>query len=171
MVAEAAGRAKFADLVQRRIFQPLGMKNIGMATDDEVLRDRASGYQWNKGVLTRDEHYFAMTFAVWAAGLYSTADDLLLWEGGLFESKLLTQISVTFMIKRGLGNYGFGLFTNIRDGHIVLSHPCRIDGFFSSFNYMPDQKLTVLVLSNVVPAPCDSERVGRGPWQSRRARR
>lgn len=152
MVAEAVSGEKVGVLLQRRILQPLGMKDTGMATDDEILRERASGYHWSKIGLTRDDRGFSMTLAVGPGGLYSTARDLLLWERSLFEGKLLTQASLAAMTRRGLGNYGFGLFTDTRHGHIILSHPGRVKGFSSSLNYMPDKKLTVLVMSTVKPA-------------------
>jgi hypothetical protein len=90
-----------------------------------------------------------MTIPLSAGGLYSTTDDLLRWEQGLFGGKVLTAASLAKMTTPFKEDYAFGLEVSTQDGHKVISHDGGIQGFNSSLIYCPDDKLVVAVLANV----------------------
>jgi hypothetical protein len=52
-------------------------------------------------------------------------------------------------------NYAFGLVAATKDGHKLISHGGGIEGFNTSLNYYPDDKLTVIVLGNLNGAASD----------------
>jgi CubicO group peptidase (beta-lactamase class C family) len=153
-VIEKVSGKKYADLLRERIFEPLGMKDSGLDTDELILPKRAQGYRPGpKGlVLARSE---SMTVP-WAAGsIYSTTGDLLKWERGLFGGKVLSAESLKAMTTPGKGDYGLGVFVRDKDGHKVVGHGGAIEGFNTNLLYVPDRRIAVVVLSNVSGAAPD----------------
>ena len=86
----------------------------------------------------------------WAAGsIYSTTGDLLRWERALFGGKVLNDASLAAMTTPGKGNYGLGVGIVQQSGVTVIQHGSGIEGFNTQLAYIPDRKVTVVVLSNV----------------------
>lgn len=147
IIEKASGRS-YAEMLERRIFQPLGMKNTGLDEDELILGKRAQGYQSGKGGLERARSE-SMTVP-WAAGsIYSTTGDLLRWERGLFVGRLISPASLRLMTTPGKGDYGLGVEIGKRDGRTVIDHNGRIEGFDTYLAYEPEQRIAVVVLSNV----------------------
>ena len=87
----------------------------------------------------------------WAAGaIYSTTGDLLRWERGLFSGKVLSEASLSAMTTPGKGNYGLGVYVSEQSGLKVIKHSGRIEGFSTFLSYVPERRIAVVVLSNVV---------------------
>ena len=125
------------------------MKHTGSDTDELILPHRAAGYTKGKAGWERvREVAFTDSSVDGGAGLYSTTQDLLLWEEALFGGKVLTPASLAIMTRQGLGNYGAGLFHDMRHGETVFEHSGGMQGFSTDVSYMPDRKVTVIVLSN-----------------------
>ena len=147
-VIENVSGKKYGVLLQERIFDPLGMKDSGLDTDELILPKRAQGYMPgpNGLVLARSE---SMTVP-WAAGsIYSTTRDLLKWEHGLFGGNVLSAESLKQMTTPGKGNYGLGVFIAEKNGVKVVSHGGGIEGFNTHMMYAPDRRIAVVVLGNV----------------------
>lgn len=148
VVIEKVSGRKYGDLLQERIFAPIGMKDTGLDTDELILPKRAQGYAPGKAGLglARSE---SMTVP-WAAGsMYSTTGDLLKWERGLFGGRVLSAESLKKMTTPGKGDYGVGLFINVKNGVRSISHGGGIEGFNTELEYVPDRHATIVVLSNV----------------------
>jgi hypothetical protein len=89
-----------------------------------------------------------------AGALYSTTEDLLRWEQGLFGGKLLSKESLTKMTTPYKSDYALGLIVGTDNGDRVIQHGGGIPGFVNHLAYYPDDKITAVVLSNVYgPAP------------------
>lgn len=147
-VIEKVSGKKYADLLRERIFDPLGMKDSGLDSDELVLPKRASGYHpGGHGIeVARSE---SMSIP-WSAGaIFSTTGDLLKWEHGLFGGKILNADSLKLMTTPGKGDYGLGVFIENRDGVRVVSHGGGIEGFNTHLAYAPEKQIAVVVLSNV----------------------
>ena len=147
-VIEKVSGKKYGELLRERIFDPLGMKDTGLDTDELILPQRAQGYMPGKVglVLARSE---SMTVP-WAAGsIYSTTGDLLNWERGLFGGKVLSADSLNAMTTPGRGDYGLGVMVAKKDGLNVVEHGGGIEGFNTNLIYVPDRRIAVIVLSNV----------------------
>ncbi|HMC61218.1 MAG TPA: serine hydrolase, partial [Candidatus Solibacter sp.] len=84
-----------------------------------------------------------------AGALYSTTEDLLKWEQGLFGGKVLQAAALEKMTKPFKNNYACGLQVDTAGGHKVIEHGGGIEGFVTELEYYPDDKLTVVVLENV----------------------
>jgi hypothetical protein len=80
---------------------------------------------------------------------YSTTEDLLKWEQGLFGGKFLHAVSLAKMTTPFKEDYAFGLAVMKEKGHKVIAHDGGIEGFNTRMAYYPDDKLTVIALSNL----------------------
>jgi hypothetical protein len=138
----------YEKFVRENIFTPLGMKDSGYDSNSAVIAHRASGYTNGKAGL-ENAGFIHMTVPHAAGALYSTTEDLLKWEQGLFGGKLLQPASLEKMTTPVKNNYAFGLMVETRNGHKMIAHGGGIEGFNTQLAFYPDDKLTVVVLGNV----------------------
>jgi CubicO group peptidase (beta-lactamase class C family) len=138
----------YEKFVKENIFTPLGMKDSGYDSNSAVIPHRASGYVSGKNGF-ENAGFSHMSIPHGAGALYSTTEDLLKWEHGLFGGKLLKAGSLQKMTTPFKSNYAFGLQVETTGGHKVIEHGGGIEGFNTELAYYPDDKLTVVVLGNV----------------------
>ncbi|MBZ5505561.1 MAG: serine hydrolase [Acidobacteriia bacterium] len=138
----------YSDFVQKNIFTPLGMKDSGYDSNSLIIPHRASGYTPGEGGPV-NAGFVHMSIPLSAGALYSTTDDLLRWEQGLFGGKLLTAASLAKMITPFKENYAFGVGVTTTNGHKMISHNGGIEGFNTAMAYYPDDALVVVVLANL----------------------
>jgi CubicO group peptidase (beta-lactamase class C family) len=82
----------YEQFVQQNIFSPLGMKDSGYDSHRTVMQRRATGYTpSDNGPVNAG--YIDMSIPFSAGALYSTTEDLLRWEQGLFGGKVLSATS------------------------------------------------------------------------------
>jgi len=157
-----ASGVPYAKFVQDNIFTPLSMKDSGYESD-AVLARRASGYARKDGMIV-NASYIDMSAVTAAGAFYSTTHDLLIWEKALLGGKLLSQASLKKMTRPFKdawgpgapfkGGYAMGLYVGTTlDGRREISHTGDISGFVSMMAAYPDDKLIVIVLSNIGTAP------------------
>lgn len=168
-VVEKASGQTYADYVSQHIFQPLGMKNSGYDVSAAILAKRASGYQPAKNGW-RNADYLDMTLPYAAGSLYSTVDDLLVWDRALASGKVLSEASRKAMWTQALNHYGYGWVIDTQDGHERIWHNGGINGFSTSMNRYPKDGLVTIVLSNFQAAgstPLANNLAGLclGTWQ------
>jgi len=138
----------YATFVQDNIFTPLGMKNSGYDSNTAIIPRRAAGYEEGAHGL-QNAGYIHMSIPFSAGALYSTTEDLLRWEQGLFGGKLLSPASLQKMITPFKHDYGLGLGITEKDGHKLISHGGGIEGFATYLGYYPDDRVTVVALANL----------------------
>jgi D-alanyl-D-alanine carboxypeptidase len=157
-VIEKVSGQPWDEYLRDHIFLPLGMKHSGYDRTVE-LAGRATGY-----LAAADGTYqpIAPQDALGAyagGGLYSTVEDMALWAGGLASGKLLPAGTLERASTPGLLSdgrrtaYGFGWMTATYRGLREVGHGGDITGFNTYFARYPDEKLTVIVLSNVGMRP------------------
>jgi CubicO group peptidase (beta-lactamase class C family) len=147
LIEKISGQS-YADFVQQNIFTPLGMKDSGYDSSSAIIEHRASGYSPGKNG-PENAGYVNMTIPLSAGGLYSTTEDLLRWEQGLFGGKLLSPASLAKMTTPFKADYAFGLGVSTQNGHKIIAHNGGIEGFNTDLAYYPDDKLVVVVLGNL----------------------
>jgi CubicO group peptidase (beta-lactamase class C family) len=147
-VIEKVTGEDYGTLLRNRTFKPLGMNDSGVDKDGLVLPKRAQGYNNENGRLVPAP---SESMSVpWSAGsIYSTANDLLRWERGLFGGKVLSAASLKEMTTPGKVSHGLGVEVSIEDGVKVVDHNGAIEGFVAHMAYLPEPGITVIVLSNV----------------------
>ena len=89
-----------------------------------------------------------MSNAYAAGAMYSTVDDLLAWQQMLIKGKVLSPASLKAMFTDGGHRYGLGWFVRDKFSRKLYEHGGSIGAYSSLLAYYPDDKLTVIVLSN-----------------------
>ncbi len=138
----------YQHFLQTNIFSPLGMRDSGYDSNAAIIVHRASGYTPSWGG-AENAGYINMTVPFSAGALYSTTEDLLKWEHGLFGGKLLSAASLKEMTTPFKENYAFGLVVTNTNGHKKVEHGGGIEGFNTDVAYWPDERLAVIVLGNL----------------------
>ena len=108
MIVEGMSNGTFAEFLDRQIFSPLGMRDT-VAFEDGVstVANRAMGYTvTDVGVEDSDQSLYSAVLG--DGGIYSSLDDLFLWDQALYRDDLLSAESKRRMWTPALENYGFG---------------------------------------------------------------
>lgn len=156
----------YATFLRGHIFEPLGMTGSGYTDRRAVLPQRAASYTVADGAL-RNASFLDLEDSYAAGALYSTTEDLLLWDRALDGAQLASQATLAAMftphVAVGDGScYGYGWHIAERQGRRAVYHGGRIDGFRVLIERYPDEQLCIVVLSNlepVEPAPIAQELV------------
>lgn len=152
-IIEKASGKKYETVLKENIFDPLGMKNTGYAHNDIILKNRASGYQFKEEDETlRNATYIDMSVPAGAGGLYSTVEDLYIWDQALYTEKLATKESVNKIFTPFKDGYAFGWEIGKKFNHEFMWHDGDIDGFVTSICRYPDDKMCIIILSNFAHA-------------------
>ena len=147
LIEKVSGQT-YAQFVQENIFTPLGMKDSGYDSNTAIIMHRASGYTKGKEGI-ENAGYVHMTIPFAAGSLFSTVEDLVRWEQGLFGGKVLSAASLQKMTTPFKSDYAFGLAVSSANGHKAIEHGGGIEGFNTHLAYYPDDKLIVVVLGNL----------------------
>ncbi|MDJ0656951.1 MAG: serine hydrolase [Xanthomonadales bacterium] len=151
-IIEKVSGMSYADFVQQRIFDPLGMTNSHYG-GPQMIPGRASGYsQDGEGVVNAE--FLSMTQPHAAGSLLSSVDDMQKWNEALFGGEILSKESMAEMIKPFELNdgeesrYGLGLSVEEFRGETSVSHGGGIHGFTTHGRWLPDQDIYVIALTN-----------------------
>jgi len=148
LIVEKASGKSYKDFLQENIFTPLGLNDTGYDSHENIIKHRAAGYT-RKGEGFVNAAYMDMLIPFAAGALYSTTEDLLKWDQALYTDKLLTQKSRDEMFTPAKGTYAYGWNVGKRGNHRSISHGGGIYGFATQIARYPDDRVTVIVLSNV----------------------
>ncbi len=149
-ILEEIEEKSYAELLENKIFKPLGMKDTFIGKAINPKNAEAYSYQFN-GEKWEEVPQWDMSVAYSAGTLVSTADDLNLFITGLFEEKLIESSSLEQMIELEDG-FGKGIFgTKYKLGDSELQgywHNGGIESFISHLAYYPEKDVSVVVLTN-----------------------
>jgi D-alanyl-D-alanine carboxypeptidase len=145
----------WGDLLQRRVFAPLGMKHTRVISESDIIPNRAGGYELKNGTLKNQQWVSPALNNTADGSLYFTVEDLAKWADALETRKLISGASYEQMwtpvtLNNGTtARYGFGWGISKTDfGHRVLEHGGAWQGFASYIALYPDDRLNVAVLCN-----------------------
>ena len=153
LLIEKVSGAPYLSVIEKRILAPAGMTRTRSSVPTEIIAGRASGYALDEGRLANRDAI--QPTAVGAAGdLVSTTGDLVQWNAMLDAQSVLTAESYTqIWTNRALADgspsgYGFGWFVSPVRGHRVQEHSGGTAGFSADILRLPDDRVTVIVLTN-----------------------
>jgi D-alanyl-D-alanine carboxypeptidase len=177
-VVEKAAGAPLAEVFKTRFFTPLGMTHSALDDETEIVSGRASGYSGAAPGKFTNAAFISMSIPGGAGSVRSTATDLATWNAALFGGKVLKPASLAAMLTPGKlssgenssvamakmmaaagapaaaasakKEYGYALFLSQDEGHRKIDHGGGIYGFSASLSEFPDDKTTVVVLSNAI---------------------
>ncbi len=148
LVIETTSGMSYAKFLDDNIFKPLGMNDSGYDSHASIIAHRADGYAHGPNGL-ENASFLSMTVPYAAGALYSTVENLHRWNHGLFGGKVLKPASLARMTTPPTGDYAFGIARGNRAGQRVLEHGGGINGFNTKLAYYPEDKVTVVALSNI----------------------
>jgi CubicO group peptidase (beta-lactamase class C family) len=155
-IIEQVSSQSYATFLQLNIFEPLRMQNTGYDCKDASL---AVGYQ-SFGIRA--------PLINWprAYSVCTTVEDLYRWDQSLYTDHLLSKELLDAMFtphmpapaldpQFGEGSYGYGWFMGERWNRHVIGHGGWIpgSGFRTFIERYPNDKVTIIVLSNLEYAP------------------
>jgi D-alanyl-D-alanine carboxypeptidase len=162
IVEKVSGMPLF-QLLNQRIFSPLGMKSIADTNEHKLPATDPGGYiRYAIGPLhPAPKEGVGWMFA--AGELAMTAEDLAAWDISIIKQSILKPASYHEMetevrTKNGVGSrYGLGVQVMNVGGHRVLEHGGEVSGFTAENIVMPDDGIAVVVLTNQDAAEAASE--------------
>lgn len=148
MLVEDLSGLSFADYLDAHIFTPLGMDNtVAYQRGISTVPNRALGYTVENGEITFSDQ--STTSAVLGdGGIYTSLLDYYKWDQALYTDAVLPQARLAEMWTGNFGDYGLGWRVDEKDGHRRLHHDGSTSGFRNYVIRYPDQRMTVLVLTN-----------------------
>lgn len=153
VIEEVTGKP-YEAVLKENILDPLGMNSTGYDHSEEIIKKRASGYH-KAGPRIINAPYMDMSLPYAAGSLYSTAEDLYLWDQALYTDKLVSNESKEKIFRPYMNNYGYGW--GIREQEFggekkkVISHSGGIFGFNTLILRYTDDKNLIVLLCNVLP--------------------
>jgi CubicO group peptidase (beta-lactamase class C family) len=148
IVIERASGQPFCQFLRDRIFRPLQLEQTGCPWNAHVAGSAQGYHPSPEGPVAFEDNDLASLSG--AGSLYSTADDLIRWTEALHDGKLLSKAALAEMTTPFLDGYGYGLSIDGEGAELDISHNGTVEGFFSSLDYLPATRTTVVVLSNQV---------------------
>lgn len=135
------------------IFQPTGMIDSGCDYCTPITKNRASGYAFKDGKL-ENPYFYDTSLLIASGGLYSTVEDMYLWDQALYTDKLVKQSTLEQAFIPGTLNdgsktsYGFGWMIHDYFGLRELDHLGGQPGFSTYIGRYIDVHFTIVILSN-----------------------
>jgi CubicO group peptidase (beta-lactamase class C family) len=150
IIEKVTGKS-YEDVLKEKLLDPLGMKGTGYDHHAEILKKRAAAYEKRPGGYVNAE-YLDMTIPYAAGSLYSTVEDLYIWDQALYTDRLLAPKYKEMMFTGYLMNYGYGwLVRRVPIGKRtkrVLTHGGGINGFNTLIVRIVDDRHLVVLLNN-----------------------
>lgn len=159
MLLEKVSGKPYAEYLDSTLFQPLGLTHTLYCDRAPLVPHRARGYQRDGKEFT-NAPYINMSQPFAAGALCSTVGDLARWNRLLATGKVVSPASYGRMTtpegNAGLNHYGFGLVRGAVGSHIMIEHGGGIHGFITANAYIPDDSLSITVLTNASPSNPDA---------------
>lgn len=154
-IIEKASGMDYLTYLERSVFSEAGM--TGTFLQKNLPRPHAVGYfgiGTDNIVPVKDE--VSPSWLIGAVGLYSSAPDLYKLVKAVFSCRLFSREALNLMIDTSIDIHKGNIFWTAGwqkeeiEGHEFYSHSGSIEGFSTRISYVPDEDITVIVLSNLV---------------------
>ena len=145
---EAMSGQTYEAFLQKRIFEPLGMENSGYEGDDIAVGYNPIGVK---------APAFDPLFRFSGSGLYSSVEDLYLFDQALYGERLVPQETLervftgyarTPSMDIEEADYGYGWFIGKILDRPVIAHGGGMGGYNAMILRFPEEQVTVIVLRN-----------------------
>ncbi len=156
-IIEHVTQKDYTDYIRKEIFKPAGMKQSDLYSWYQVVGNKAAAYQFSgkHKARTAADLYGAYPFG--ADAIYSTGDDLLLFDKALrgnvllddaYQDKLFTPYVIPDTTLEHPETWGYGWKVKTLNGKQVVYQTGNQQGLSTEMRRYLDERFTVLVLSN-----------------------
>jgi D-alanyl-D-alanine carboxypeptidase len=161
-VLEQVAKKPYAEVIDERLFQPLGMTHSTFRPTAAMSWPLAQGHE-GTGTDVKVVRPFVDHAGYWPAGfMFSNAGDLARFtiafmNDGIFAGRSVLKPSAIVTLSTGYvdipssaepARYAYGLTTGMHRGARVVEHGGSIPGFGASVRMLPDRKAAVVILVN-----------------------
>ncbi len=158
-IIETVTGKSYKEVLEEKIFEPLNMKNSGFYRHRLLLNNRSSGYN-NNFVDYFNANYRDFSNAYSAGAIYSTVEDMFLFDQALYAEALLPQKYLDLSFTKHIadvnhgGFYGYGWEAieksvgNTNEKIETISHSGSLPGYCAIFTRIPSSKSTIILLNN-----------------------
>jgi len=156
MIVEKISGESFAEFTQNHIFNPLKMENsfvfdaqTGLPGDEKDYTLARGHQRWGRSFRVIPVDYIDGVSG--DKGVFSSAEDLLIWDNALENNILVSQESKEMAFERArlrsgyAVNYGFGFRLRKQNNNDVLYHNGWWKGFRTAYLRLPDNTLLVIL--------------------------
>jgi D-alanyl-D-alanine carboxypeptidase len=166
-IVERVSGMPLVELLQKRVFERLGMKSV-VNTDDAALGpgDPMRYLRYAIGP-PRQAPKEGKGWMFAAGELALTARDLALWDISTIDQTILKAASYQTMqtntlLKNGTATgYGLGVQVGVSGGRRLVSHTGEVSGFTAANQIYPDDRAAVVVFTNLDASGASSQLAGR----------
>ncbi|MFL5558649.1 MAG: serine hydrolase domain-containing protein [Gemmatimonadaceae bacterium] len=164
MIIEKVSGKPWGQFLRDRIFTPLGMTSTRVYSQFDIIPNRAAGYNHFGDVPVNGLIFTPAIMESAAGGLVSTVEDMAKWEialeqGKILKASTLAQMAMPIKLKNDSivqesdgTRYGLGWDLPTWQGHRVMAHGGdHVTGFTAIFARFIDDKVAVIVLTNLMP--------------------
>jgi CubicO group peptidase (beta-lactamase class C family) len=152
-IVEQLTAKTYAQVLKERVLDPVGLHATGYDLGSPLIEKRAHAYE--RSLLgERNATYLDMSLPYAAGALYSTVEDLYLWDQALYSDKVLPRAAQERMFKPNLEKYGYGWGIDTRPigpgkaERQTIGHGGGINGFSTLISRVPEDRQLVVLLNN-----------------------
>lgn len=157
-ILETVTKKSYKDLLEEYIFKPLNMNNSGFYRHRLLLENRSSGYN-NNFIDYQNSNYRDFSNAYSAGAIYSTVEDMFLFDQALYSEKLLPKKYLELALTKHTpadfgGHYGYGLeivekpIGNTKDMIETIGHSGSLPGYCAIYTRIPSSQSAIIFLNN-----------------------
>ncbi|GAA0893447.1 hypothetical protein GCM10009122_31260 [Fulvivirga kasyanovii] len=159
-IVERVSGESFSSFTKKNIFEPLGMDNSQFYDDNErLIKGRAYSYDHEDSTYKKEK---LNNVYVGSTGLYTTVEDLSKWSDNFYDPKVGDELlirkfnqlatlddgSPALLVEEPKVQHAKGQFFRNYRGIDTYIHTGGDAAFKAFFGRFPDERLTVIVLSN-----------------------
>jgi CubicO group peptidase (beta-lactamase class C family) len=157
MIVERIEGRPLGEVLEDRIFAPLGMGQSGMTAPEDIIPHRAAGYWVDRRDRLINRAPTETSSTLGAGGLRSSVRDLVKWDEALYSTAILSEASkaaawTSAVLPNGQDTgYGFGW----RIGSEFMGEPAEVQrhggqvaGFLTFFYRVPSSDVVILAFAN-----------------------
>lgn len=154
LVVEKVSGTSFSEFLSENIFRPLAMEStVAFEKEKHTIRKRVYGHsKVSSGFRRTDQNIFSAVLG--DGGIYSSTEDYFKWDQALQRNQLVSRETKEEAFQKGQlssgqrTSYGFGWRVGSFRGKRVLHHTGSSIGFKNISIHMPDDEISVVILSN-----------------------
>lgn len=161
LIVQARSGQTFAQFLRNNIFQPLGMSNtLAYEAGSSRVLHRAFGHGRRDGGWERTDQSLSSS-VLGDGGIYSSLQDLFKWDQALYTTRLVSAATRKEAFTPQIAtdkpgkSYGYGWYLTEYHGSKQIWHSGETIGFRTRLVRIPEQQLTVIILSNRSDQPLE----------------
>lgn len=152
LLNHTSGLIEYGEVIPNGTTKPLTDRDVFYRREDHSDRHRAYGYTQRGDTFIRTDQ--SLTSSILGDGsIYSSVDDLYKWDQALYTTRLISSETLKLAFTPGASvdegtSYGFGWFIENKRSLRLVWHGGNTIGFTAAIQRFPDQRFTVIILTN-----------------------